>query len=70
MLTQEQINADWTVRSDNYNDYVEAEFATDRPQKWQALIESQAPVNRPLRILDAGCGPGFFLCFCPRPGMS
>ena len=43
MLTQEQINKDWTVRSDNYNNYVEEEFATDRPKKWLELIESQAP---------------------------
>ena len=27
MLTQEQINEDWSVRSDNYNRYVEEEFA-------------------------------------------
>ena len=60
MLTQEQINEDWTVRSDNYNNYVEEEFATNRPEKWLELIESQAPAERPLRILDAGCGPGFF----------
>ena len=60
MLTQEQINEDWTVWSDNYNNYVEEEFATNRPEKWLELIESQAPAERPLRILDAGCGPGFF----------
>lgn len=29
MLTQEQINESWTVRSDNYNRYVEEEFETD-----------------------------------------
>lgn len=68
MLTQEQINADWTVRSDNYNDYVEAEFATERPQKWLALIESQAPANRPLQVLDAGCGPGFFSVLLSKAG--
>ncbi len=35
MLTQEQINEDWTVRSDNYNNYVEEEFATtDRKSGW------------------------------------
>ena len=59
MLTQEQINADWTVRSDNYNNYVEEELATDRPEKWLRIIEANAPAARPLRILDAGCGPGF-----------
>lgn len=32
MLTQEQINESWTVRSDNYDRYVEEEFETDRPE--------------------------------------
>lgn len=60
MLTQEKINESWTERSDNYNRYVEEEFRTERPEKWLQLIESNAPAGRPLRILDAGCGPGFF----------
>ena len=68
MLTQEQINEDWTVRSDNYNSYVEEEFSTDRPKKWLELIESQAPSDRPLRILAAGCGPGFFSILLSKAG--
>lgn len=60
MLTQEQINESWTERSDNYNRYVEEEFATDRPGKWLEIIEANAPDSRPLQVLDAGCGPGFF----------
>ena len=39
MLTQEQINEDWSVRSDTYNRYVEEEFATERPAKWLERIE-------------------------------
>lgn len=62
MLTQEQINEDWTVRSDNYNNYVEEEFATNRPEKWLELIESQAPAELP--FTDSGCRmwTRFFLC--------
>ena len=68
MLTQEQINQDWTVRSDNYNRYVEEEFATERPAKWLERIEKNAPSGRPLKILDAGCGPGFFSVLLSRAG--
>ena len=68
MLTQEQINGDWTIRSDNYNSYVEEEFSTDRPPKWLELIESQASADRPLKILDAGCGPGFFTVLLSKAG--
>ena len=60
MITQEQINELWTVRSDNYNDYVADELTTERPAEWLTLIHANAPENRPLRVLDAGCGPGFF----------
>ncbi len=60
MIDQEQINELWSIRSDNYNDYVREELSTERPEAWLALIEGNAPPERPLRILDAGCGPGFF----------
>ena len=68
MLTQEQINESWTVRSENYNRYVEEEFDTDRPEKWLQIIEANAPSTRPLRVLDAGCGPGFFSVLLSRAG--
>ncbi|MCB7100468.1 class I SAM-dependent methyltransferase [Fusicatenibacter saccharivorans] len=68
MLTQEQINESWTVRSDNYNRYVEEEFETDRPEKWLQIIEANAPSTHPLRVLDAGCGPGFFSILLSRAG--
>ena len=32
------------------------------------LIESQAPAERPLRILDAGCGPRFFSVLLSKAG--
>lgn len=70
MLTQEQINKDWSVRSDNYNNYVEEELVTDRPKKWLELILSQVPTasEGALRILDAGCGPGFFSVLLSKAG--
>ncbi|MBQ8975294.1 MAG: class I SAM-dependent methyltransferase [Oscillospiraceae bacterium] len=68
MITQEQINESWTVRSDNYNNYVQEEFQTDRPDKWLARIEANAPGDRPLKVLDAGCGPGFFSVLLSKAG--
>lgn len=68
MLTQEQINETWTIRSDNYNKYVCEELATDRPQKWISVIEKNAPGERPLRVLDLGCGPGFFSVILSKAG--
>ena len=68
MLTQEQINETWSIRAANYNKYVCEELGTDRPAKWVSLIEANAPKQNPLRILDAGCGPGFFSVVLSQAG--
>ena len=68
MLTQEKINETWTIRSDNYNRYVVDELQSDRPAKWLERIEAAAPADRPLRVLDAGCGPGFFSVLLSQAG--
>ena len=68
MGLQEQINEHWSELSDNFNDYVVDEFKTDRPAEWLQVIEENAPANRPLRVLDAGCGPGFFSVLLSRAG--
>lgn len=44
------------------------ELGTDRPAEWLGRIEACAPAARPLRILDAGCGPGFFSILLSRAG--
>ena len=68
MGLQEQINEHWSELSDNFNNYVVDEFKTDRPAEWLQVIEENAPANRPLRVLDAGCGPGFFSVLLSRAG--
>ncbi len=68
MITQEEINATWTIRSDNYNKYVCEELETERPLKWIRRIEANAPDTRPLKILDAGCSPGFFSAILSKAG--
>ena len=57
-MTQNEINEIWTERSDNYDTYVRDEFETDRPAKWLEKIYANVPHTGPMRILDAGCGPG------------
>ena len=68
MLTQEKINETWSIRSDNYNKYVVEELHTERPRVWLELIHQNAPAGHPLRVLDAGCGPGFFSVILSQAG--
>jgi ubiquinone/menaquinone biosynthesis C-methylase UbiE len=68
MMTQEQINEDWSIRSDNYNRYVVEELETDRPKTWLDLIMQQTDSDRKMKVLDAGCGPGFFSILLSRAG--
>ena len=68
MIDQAKINEAWSIRSDNYNRYVLEELHTERPAAWLALIEENAPAGRPLRVLDLGCGPGFFSVLLSRVG--
>ena len=68
METQQQINESWTVRSDNYNNYVEEELNTDRPAAWLEIIAQNTGNRHPMNVLDAGCGPGFFSVLLSRAG--
>lgn len=68
MRTQAEINSFWTTRSDNYSNYVTEELATSRPEAWLHQIQNQVPQGGSLRILDAGCGPGFFSILLAKAG--
>lgn len=68
MQTYEEISRFWTTRSDNYSNCVNEELSTGRPDDWLACIESQTDCNQPLRVLDAGCGPGFFSIIMSKAG--
>lgn len=64
---QEKINEYWSSDSDNYDRIIHDELASFRVAGWQKLIEAQAGGKPPLRVLDCGCGPGFFTINLPAP---
>lgn len=68
MQTHQEISAYWSTRSDHYSNYVNEELSTQRPRVWLERILSQVPGTAPLRVLDAGCGPGFFSILLSRAG--
>ena len=65
---QEKINEYWSSDSDNYDRIIHDELASFRVAGWQKLIEAQAERKPPLRVLDCGCGPGFFTIILAKAG--
>ncbi len=53
-----------------YNSYVNEEFSDFRKEAWKRQILSHFPEGAKLRVLDTGCGPGFFSCILAEEGHS
>ena len=64
----ETIRAYWSGRVAAYSAVNADELGTIQAKVWDELIAEQLPWKHPLRILDAGCGPGFFSILMARRG--
>lgn len=60
MKAEEKITARWNCCAEGYDDIIQEELNSFRPQAWLSLLEKELPRRRSLRILDVGTGPGFF----------
>ena len=56
----ERIESYWSKRSDDFYDLRIEELNSDKRQLWQDEIISNLPDKEHLKVLDVGCGPGFF----------
>ena len=56
----ERIESYWSKRSDDFYDLRIEELKSDKRQLWQDEIIANLPDKQHLKILDVGCGPGFF----------
>lgn len=65
---QEKINATWSRSAKNYNDIIDDELNSFRAAAWKEQILSNAPQKEKLKILDCGCGPGFFATIMAEEG--
>lgn len=63
-----KIEGYWTLRANGYSESVMETVEDGRYRHWLGIIEKNLPEGRNLRILDVGCGPGFFPVILGREG--
>ena len=67
LVMSEKRDAYWED-GDNYNRYITSELNSFRKNAWKNQICAHFPKRAKLKILDPGCGPGFFSCILSEEG--
>jgi len=65
---KEYIQDYWTKRSDGFAKLRGEELRSEKYQRWELEIMSQLPQKDNLKILDIGCGVGFFSILLSKHG--
>ncbi len=61
-------NKDYWEDGSFYGEYVSEELNDERKELWKSHIGKRLYKSGPLRVLDIGCGPGFFSCILSEEG--
>lgn len=65
---ENRVRTYWTQRAHDFGAVRQAELHNDLSARWLAELERQLPCGKPLRILDAGTGTGYFCILLARRG--
>lgn len=64
----EEVESSWTLDSDGYDDLIQKELTNRRNMRYWSHELAKQLGNKPLRVLEVGCGPGFFTVMLCRLG--
>jgi len=65
---KERIVSYWEKRSGDFLEHKRAELHSPMAERWLYEIKNQLPQDKNLRILDVGCGAGFFSVLLAKEG--
>ena len=65
---KEKVECYWTKRADSFFELRHDEIESNKAARWTEEIEKLLPQGRSLKILDVGCGAGFFEVILGRLG--
>lgn len=57
---KEKVTGYWTKRADSFFDIRYRELKSNKAERWLQEMETLLPHDKKLKILDIGCGAGFF----------
>ncbi len=58
----------WTQRAEGYSESVLDSIESGRSEQWLGIIRKHLDGKKGLKVLDVGCGPGFFPIILGREG--
>lgn len=65
---KERITEYWAKRSESFREQRRKELNSPLAERWLREIKKKLPVEKKLKILDVGCGSGFFSILLAREG--